>query len=118
MTRIVLEAHICDQRRSYKVSFDGPNAESMALAFMDARSSTHAISEFLVFEERWICAPHGGDEFYRQDVLANEQPFVVDGNRYPRLYSKLYPTCDHGMSASNCYGPQHFTSDEEIAQGW
>jgi hypothetical protein len=118
MDTITLEAHNCDQRFSYKVTFEGPNAEDMAIEFMELRSSTHAISEWLIWDERWICAPHGGDEFYRQDELATEQPFAIDGNKYPRLYRKLYPTCDHGMSAWLCYGSAHYASDAEIAAGW
>lgn len=118
MNEIILEAHICDQRRSYRVAFEGPQAEDMALAFMSARSSTHVISEWLIWNEHWVCAPHGGDEFYRQDVLAEDQPYAISGDKYPRLWMTLYPTCEHGLSASNCYGPSHDCSPEEIAQGW
>lgn len=118
MEKIVLEAHICDQRRSYMVTFEGPNAEEMALSFIESRSSTHAISEWLIFDERWVCAPHGGDEFYRQDELAEDQPYAIDGNKYPRLYATLYPTCEHGLSAHFCYGSEHYASEDEIAAGW
>lgn len=27
-------------------------------------------------------------------------------------------TCEHGMSASLCFGPAHYASDAEIRQGW
>lgn len=84
--RIALEIHICDQRRSYLVTFEGPRAEDRALAFIDARWTTHAVHEI-------------------EDTPIDE--------RYGRLLDQLYPTCEHGLSASNCYGPQHYYFDEE-----
>lgn len=30
-----------------------------------------------------------------------------------RLLDYLYPTCEHGMSATSCYGPDHFMSREQ-----
>lgn len=83
MSEITLEAHICDQRRSYRVTFEGPQAEIMAMLFIDARRSTHVIQEVVLFEECWVCAPHGADEFYRQDVLAAEQPYAIPGRLTP-----------------------------------
>lgn len=83
---ITLEVHICDQRRSYKVTFTGPNAEDQALTFVNTRSANHAFHEL-------------------------ESALVP--NQYTRLLDWLYPTCDHGLSASNCYGPQHFYYDED-----
>ena len=118
MDAIVLEAHICDQRRSYLVTFEGAQAEDMALAFMAGKRSTHVISEVIIFDEHWVCAPHGGDDFYRVDEPAAVQPHMIDANAYPRLYAALNPTCGHGMPASGCYGPAHWASEEEIAQGW
>jgi hypothetical protein len=85
---IALDIHICDQRRSYKVKFegDGPVVEARALEFVQARWSTHAIHE-----------------------LAAE-PIPPE---YGQLFDLLYPTCEHGLDLSNCYGPQHYYFDEE-----
>ncbi len=40
-----------------------------------------------------------------------------------RLLDLLYPTCEHGLEMSNCYGPQHYYFDEEeqargMRNGW
>jgi hypothetical protein len=96
---ITLEIHVCDQRRvSYPVVFegDGPDVEARALQFVKARSSTHAIYE----------------------IEATPIP-----EQYGQLLDWLYPTCEHGLSASNCYGPQHYYFDEEeqargMRNGW
>lgn len=39
-------------------------------------------------------------------------------NSCERLLALLYPQCSHGMSLALCYGPAHYATDEEIAQGW
>jgi hypothetical protein len=83
-----LEVHICDQRRAYKVTFA---TETQAIAFLERRTSTHAFWEL-----------EGGS------VPAD----------WTKLLDFLYPTCEHGLSASLCYGPAHYASDLEIAQGW
>jgi hypothetical protein len=85
---IKLEAHICDQRRSYLVTFA---TEAQALDFIARRSSTHAIFEL---EDAPIDQAH------------------------VKLNDVLHPTCEHGLSASLCYGPSHYASDEEIARGY
>lgn len=117
---IRLDVHICDQRRSYVATFEGPQAEDMALAFMATRNSTHAISEDLLTRRFWVSCPYGGDGgHYEYEPLPEaDQPYLIDHVRYPRLYATLYPTCEHGMSERGCYGPDHFASEEEIAQGW
>jgi hypothetical protein len=84
---IALDIHICDQRRSFRVTFTGPDAEAHALAFLAPRCSTHATHE-----------------------IENEP---IDSDAFPLLYAYLYPECEHGMSLSNCYGPQHYYFDEE-----
>lgn len=85
---IFLEMHICHERRSYFVVWEGPNAEQMALTYLQARRSTHAVHEV-----EGATLPRG---------------------MFPRLIEELYPTCEHGMSADNCYGPDHFmTRDQE-----
>jgi hypothetical protein len=82
---IVLDIHICDQRRSYRTVFAGPDANAMALAFCRSRSATHAFHE----------------------VEAEPLDPTTD------LYAFLYPVCEHGMPQSSCYGPQHYYFDEE-----
>lgn len=81
---IALEIHICDQRRSYVARFA---TDAQAVAFVTARRSTHAVYEL-------------GDS-------------PLDPGECPNLFALLYPECEHGMSASNCYGPQHYYFDEE-----
>jgi hypothetical protein len=86
MQAITLEMHICDQRRSYNVTFEGDAAEQMAISYVKARWSTHAIYE----------------------IESNP----ID-QQYTQLLDLLYPTCEHGLSQSNCYGSQHYYFDEE-----
>lgn len=38
----------------------------------------------------------------------------VDADRDPQLYVRLYPTCEHGLSAHLCYGPQHYPMDHQL----
>lgn len=82
---IRIDIHICDQRRTYRASFA---TEQQALAFLTPRTSTHA---FHLIDEPEAVAAAGWDA----------------------LLDFLYPTCEHGLSASNCYGPQHYYFDEE-----
>jgi hypothetical protein len=79
-----LEVHVCAARRSYVARF---STEDQAVTFIKERSSTHAFHEI------------------------ETEPFDYEGN--PALYDMLYPTCEHGLSASDCYGPQHYYFDEE-----
>ena len=90
---ITLEIHICDQRRSYLAHFA---TEDQALKFVQARWTTHAVHEL---EDTPI-----------PDTAAE-------------LLDLLYPTCPHGLSLSNCFGPQHYYFDEEeqargMRNGW
>jgi hypothetical protein len=80
---IALEIHICDQRRSYTARFA---TQDQAIDFIKSRSSTHAFFEL-------------------QDEPINESEV--------KLLDLLYPTCEHGLDQSNCYGPQHYYFDEE-----
>jgi hypothetical protein len=86
---IALDIHICAQRRSYRVTFTGPDAEAHALAFLAARTSTHAFAEI------------------------DSEPIDFSDGAYPLLHDFLYPVCEHGLSADLCYGPQHYYFDEE-----
>lgn len=85
---IKLEIHKCQARASYIVIFEGElgSEEDRALAFLAKRTSTHAFHEI---------------------ESAPIEP------RYGRLIDFLYPTCEHGLSLSNCFGPQHYYYDEE-----
>lgn len=65
------------------------STEQQAVAFIARKSSTHAIDA--------IHAPEG----------------------WNALIEALDPTCEHGMSQSSCYGPDHFMSAaQEQAMGW
>lgn len=89
MSDIALEVHICDQRRSYVARF---TTQEQAIEFISRKSATHAVHEI------------------------EAEPF--DYHAYPALYDLLYPTCEHGLSLSNCNGPQHYWyDDEEQARG-
>lgn len=90
---IVLEAHICTERRSYPVVFAaGPKAEQLALSFIAKRIHNHVICEW------------------------DAQEFPLDPEQYPALYDVLHPICEHGLSAHLCMGPQHWMSDEQERQ--
>lgn len=90
---ITLEIHICDQRRSYLAHFA---TEEQALDYLERRTSTHAFHEL------------------------EGQPIPDEAQK---LLAFLYPECEHGLSQSNCYGPQHYYYDEEeqargMRNGW
>lgn len=93
--RIVLEFTEANTRNParWTVRFEGPDAEAWALAYVTARWSTHAVYEL------------------------PEEPFSYQA--YPLLADKLYPLCEHGLSADLCEGPDHYmTRDQEMARGW
>jgi len=79
---------------SYEVTFEGPQAEDRALAYMSARKGLHF-----------------GDVF--------DRPFSYDA--FPRVADALHPTCHHGLSLDLCmdpYGDAHFgTREQELANG-
>ncbi|HVK25193.1 MAG TPA: hypothetical protein VM677_27875 [Actinokineospora sp.] len=81
---IVLEVSLCSDRRSMRVSFA---SEAQAVTYIERHSSTRAFHDW------------------------NPDAPTVDPERHPRLSDLLYPTCDHGLSASNCYGPGHYPPD-------
>lgn len=86
---VTLQIHICAQRRSYRATF---TTQEQAVDFINRRYSTHAVSEL---ED----CPVPGD--------------------WKALLEALYPTCEHNMSQSSCYGPDHFMSAaQEQAMGW
>lgn len=84
-----IHVHICDQRRGFNATF---STEDQAIAFLSARNSTHA---------RW-------------ESESNPVPLT-----WTKLIDFLYPTCEHGMMADQCYGPNHFMdADQERAMNW
>lgn len=86
---IKLEIHHCKNRVSYIAIFEG--GENQVLAFIEERKSTHAIFEIKDSPIPEECA---------------------------RLLDRLYPTCEHGLSESLCFGPAHYATYEEIAMGY
>lgn len=60
--------------------FTGPNADAIAVAFMDARKRTHSFSVSEDFDEEV----------------------------FPLTADSLFPTCEHGLSESLCAGPMHY----------
>lgn len=83
---LVLDVHLCDQRRCYQVTFmAGPVADATAAAFIAARTSYTAIEEV-------------GDAE------------CDDYAAWPLTYAALYPECEHGLSLRLCEGPMHYMS--------
>jgi len=89
---IVLDVRGCGYTpESYRVTFTGPDAEAWALAYMAARPG-----------------------FY-----FNEVSCAPVSRRFRAVHERLYPVCEHGMSADLCMGPDHFMSAaQEAAMGW
>lgn len=86
---IALLMTVCSTGHSYIARFYGEDAEAHALDFFERKGMTHVIEEV-------------------------EGEFIDQG--YRRIIEKLYPTCEHGMSAHLCSGPQHYPYDEEERQ--
>jgi hypothetical protein len=76
---------------SYRVTFTGRDAQAWALAYMTARP----------------------------DYYFNEVPCAPVSRKFRDVLTRLYPTCEHGMSLDLCEGPGHYMSrDQEMARGW
>lgn len=85
---IVLEVTVLDQgQHSFKVRFFGPQAEDNALAYVERKDN--------------------GDYYFSDP---EDEP--VDAE-FTRLIERLWPKCEHGMSANSCFGPQHYWMDDE-----
>lgn len=97
-----LEVHVCDQRRSYLATFEGPDGDALAMAFMQGLTAADQANGY----------PYGNHAYHE----TTGKPY--DYERFPQVSAYLNPTCEHGMSAHLCYGPAHYCSPEEIAQGW
>lgn len=67
-----------------KVIFDGPNADSMAADYISRKGH-------LVIEA----------EDYNPES-------------FPKVEEALYPSCEHGLSASLCAGPGHYPMDNQF----
>lgn len=87
MEAITLEACNVKIGHFYRVTFEGPDAERMALAYLDTYSATHAIDEI------------------------NDEALWIDYDRYTALYNALHPLCEHMLSLSLCAGPGHYPMD-------
>lgn len=86
-TPIVLDVHVCDQRRSYKATFA---TEDQALAFCRARGATHAIGPW--------------------------DPETFPWDEVPALDAYFNPTCHHGLSQWLCADPvNHYPPDSYFA---
>lgn len=95
MPTATLHVHLCAERRGYNVTF---STEDQALAFLTPKSKTHTWWEI-----------GAEDHTGTGSVPAS----------WTRLQEFLYPTCEHGLSESNCYGPNHYmTAAQEQAMGW
>lgn len=84
---IEVEVHICDQRRSYKATFEGPDAEQHVLDFARTRESTHVVRPW-------------DDETFPWSECS-------------RLFDYWNPICEHQLSARLCYGPDHYPSSDQ-----
>lgn len=82
---LVLDVHICDQRRSYRATFC---RDEDAAAFIAARGATHAFT------------------------ILNDEDDDLDA--FPATLDVLFPSCEHGLSAWLCAGPGHYPMDHEI----
>lgn len=82
--RFVLDVHICDQRRGYRVEF-ATEAQAVEFFKRKAAEGNHA------FEE------------------VRDTPVPLWARR---LLDLLYPKCEHGMDAGLCAGPGHYPRDE------
>lgn len=82
---LVVEAHICTERRSYLVTFTGPDAVAHLDAFRSTRGMTHALYV---------------DSFASNEDLAAAADALLD------------PPCEHGLSSSLCAGPGHYPMDD------
>lgn len=94
-TPFKLEMHICDQRRSYLVTF---YRECDAVAYIRRhQEANEALADAGVFSGGYAWSP------------VEDSPIP---DRWDALYHMLAPTCEHGMSADLCMGPDHYPSRE------
>lgn len=95
---LTIEVHVCDERRSFIVSFDGPaaHAEATALRYMD-----HLNEQAKHAGYTW------GNYAFHLDESNPPSP-----EQFPKLYDRLFPLCGHGMSLDLCEDPiNHYGRD-------
>ena len=91
---ITLEAFAKARHACIAITFA---TEDAALAFMDRTQYGTGATLFITGED-------------------HDNPIPAE---YTRLIERIHPTCEHGMNAHNCYGPDHFMSaEQERAMGW
>lgn len=66
------------------------STEDQALAYFERKHTTHILTE-------------------------NEDAPMPDS--WTRMNDKLYPTCEHGLSAWLCAGPEHYPTDQQLMTG-
>jgi hypothetical protein len=77
---------------------DTPEADAAAAAF---------------FERASVYPRPDGEKYHVYEAHEDSAPL---GQAMTELF---FPTCEHGMSAQLCSGPQHFMSyEQERAMGW
>lgn len=94
-----------ERGQSVTVTFEGPDAEAHALAFLDRNSyPTRRALDFV-----W-------------DLPVNEDsdPAAVDAffDAFPQLVARRFPTCEHGADAGLCMGPAHYPTAEQERHLW
>lgn len=95
VTPFKLEMHICDQRRSYFVTF---YRECDAIAFIRQRQEAN--------EALTSAGEYGGGYAW---FPLEDSPLP---DQWDALYHLLFPTCEHGLSEDLCMGPGHYPSRE------
>lgn len=97
-----LEVSMCRERQSYTVIFEGPDADTMAIEYMDRTAVADKAAGY----------EHGNRAFH-------EIPgYPYDAEKFGKVYERLNPICEHGLSANLCYGPAHYAREDEVASGW
>jgi hypothetical protein len=91
-TQVTLDVHICDQRRSYRVTFA---TERQAIEFVERKS------------QPTDAHPYGNQAFFEVD----ECPLVP---WFLALDAVLNPECEHGLAASLCSGPNHYGEPGDV----
>jgi hypothetical protein len=82
------------------VTFEGPDAEAHALAYITRNS----YPQRLALDFIW-------------DLPVNEESDAAEVDAFfdafPGIVARRFPTCEHGMDATRCYGPGHYPDAEQ-----
>ncbi|SDP97800.1 hypothetical protein [Lentzea jiangxiensis] len=103
---LVIIGHVRCEGRSFTVTFEGPNADSIAVDYINRRYS-------IINSASGFC-----DVTFHEPEDDNGRPVEVPDTVHRALYPLEYALCPHNMSLANCYGPDHWCRPEEIAMGW